>query len=811
MESGPFAFRERGSTMRRFLSMRLVTLIASAVATAGPAQAAAVTVVEQGKPRATIVVARAALNAEAEPKQVYVEATAPNKIAAAAHDLQHYIEKLSGARLPIVADEKDPGGTLILVGKSALTRPFDARIPSGLTPRRNEEGFVIFGEGNRLILAGNDEGPYHGTEYAVAEFLERQGVRWYLPGDFGEVVPHRDTVTYASAEVRQKPDFIMRNWWGTMPAANQRADYRWKIRNKMNPNNPIVLPGDSSFRGLIPPELFKKEPDLFGKTPDGKPDVGMPNLSNPKAAVAFANIIKERFRKNSAENSLGFAPDDGLPRDWNPESLKKNFGFPDQVGRVGVPTEMSVSEEWFAFVNQVAREVHKEFPDRVLTTNGYANRNTPPVGMTIEKDVWVMFAAIWSDTLHAYDNPRSWQTVRQGDMIRRWAQLCPTYLYDYTYIMLASAGTPVPLARKHRHDMPLLKKWGVVGFSDEGRRVLAESGIAPPYLRARMMWNAGLDADLVLDDFFTTWYGPAAKPARAFWEALEKTMEETPLLGHEDRILPYVYTPELVAELGRQVTEAEKLAGQDPYRARVRADRLILEHLRGYLAMTRAEWDCNFAEAVKQADFMLQQRQALHALSPFLFLPDDAKPESGFYYWGIVARKAYYQKLADLTSGKTGQLVAVLPERTDFRTDPRDEGRFAGWFALDWPEKGWQQALTTRPFYDQGYRDEHGYPYLGALWYRFSVDVPADARGKQLRLYAPAVETEAWGWVNRRFVGHRPYHEAYERPNEIDFEVSQAIEPGKRNTIVLRVHTGLGASQAASGLVSRLFLYAPSR
>jgi hypothetical protein len=70
------------------------------------------------------------------------------------------------------------------------------------------------------------------------------------------------------------------------------------------------------------------------------------------------------------------------------------------------------------------------------------------------------------------------------------------------------------------------------------------------------------------------------------------------------------------------------------------------------------------------------------------------------------------------------------------------------------------------------------------------------------------VETEAWGWVNGKYVGHRPYHEAYERPNEIDFDVSQALEPGKKNRIVLRVQTGLGAAQAASGLISRAFLYA---
>ena len=76
-----------------------------------------------------------------------------------------------------------------------------------MTPQRDEEGFLLLCKGDRLVLAGNDEGPYHGTEYAVAEFLNRLGVRWFMPGDFGEVVPKRTTLTVAEMDVRQKPDF----------------------------------------------------------------------------------------------------------------------------------------------------------------------------------------------------------------------------------------------------------------------------------------------------------------------------------------------------------------------------------------------------------------------------------------------------------------------------------------------------------------------------------------------------------------------------------------------------------------------------
>jgi len=152
-----------------------------------------VTIVENGIPKATIVISKSAIGVPTEPTEqtFWYPQPAPNKIAAAARDLQQYIEKMSGAKLPIVGDDQQVSGNLILVGKSAYTKPFDKKIPSGLTPVREEEGFVIIVENNIILLAGNDEPYYHGTEYAVANFLHRQGVRWYMPGEYGEFVPKK--------------------------------------------------------------------------------------------------------------------------------------------------------------------------------------------------------------------------------------------------------------------------------------------------------------------------------------------------------------------------------------------------------------------------------------------------------------------------------------------------------------------------------------------------------------------------------------------------------------------------------------------
>ena len=127
------------------------------------------------------------------PAATIVTAAAPTEnVRTAARELRDYVRKISGADLPITTDAAPPSGPLILVGPSRLTEPMaELKIPSGLTPQLREEGFVLSARADRLVLAGNDAGPYYGTRYAVVELLHRLGVRWFMPGEFGEVVPQR--------------------------------------------------------------------------------------------------------------------------------------------------------------------------------------------------------------------------------------------------------------------------------------------------------------------------------------------------------------------------------------------------------------------------------------------------------------------------------------------------------------------------------------------------------------------------------------------------------------------------------------------
>ena len=92
--------------------------------------------------------------------------------------------------------------------------------------------------------------------------------------------------------------------------------------------------------------------------------------------------------------------------------------------------------------------------------------------MKMNDHLVIQFAALWSCTLHAYDDPHCWQKLRQGQMLKRWCTQCKNvWIYGYNYNLTVSGLTPLPEFTKLQHDFPLMKKWGVIGFYDETQRL----------------------------------------------------------------------------------------------------------------------------------------------------------------------------------------------------------------------------------------------------------------------------------------------------------------------------------------------------
>jgi hypothetical protein len=770
---------------------RLALAVAASLTGSGTAAPKDFVLVQEGRPAATIVLA---------------EKPAENA-RLAAQELQRYVRKMSGAELPIVTDAQAPSTPLILVGQSRLTdKVAGLQIPSGRTASLREEGFVVQCRGDQMVLAGNDEEPYFGTRYAVVELLHRLGVRWFMPGEFGEVVPRKLSGTLAVPEmdVRQRPDFPMRNYWQHGRDQMDAEDREWKIHHKMNPvmQEWFGLPGDSSIRGYLPGKgQFAAHPEWFALRRDGTRDEYMVCMSSTGMISHFVARIKAEARAGKPYSA--FAPDDGMPRCYCGQCQKLANGFDGYGSNDRDPlVEASMSNEWFHFVNAVLDGVNEEFPDHKIATNGYANRDIPPELPVFNRrrNLVVMFANICACTLHAYDDPHCWQMRRQGQMLREWGRLCDkVWLYNYNYTMLVSKFTITPMVHRLRRNIPLLKQWGALGFHDQDEADWMLTGIPTRLVRAALEWDTRSDVDALLDDFYTRWFGRAAALMKAYYDALEAAFANTKVHGHEDVVLNCIYSPALLEKLQNAIGRAEGLAQSEAEKSHMGLERKMFDYLRDYVAMEGAKRQCEFGRAANLAEALVRRQADLNRISPFL----------GYEPYPTYGPDWEAKRLRDLagkTAGSQGKLLAVLPEQARWRSDPFDDGRFERWQDSDFDDSRWRVLLTTKGWETQGLADDGGHSYRGLAWYRQSVDIPKALPGKSVWLCAPAVVNEAWVWVNGKYAGHRLHSMPWSRPQPVELDITALVHAGERNQITFRVLNNVDVF-GASGIYERMFLY----
>jgi len=138
----------------------------------------------------------------------------PESARLGAHELQTYLQKATGVKLPIV-HHYEQGRKYIVVGEQAYTKELGLSLEN-VKP----EGFVIKIVNEDLVLMGRDTGgaalqyrtTQTGTLFAVYDFLEKFcGIRWFMPTELGEVVPPRKTLTVpADLNIKEEPSFMAR-------------------------------------------------------------------------------------------------------------------------------------------------------------------------------------------------------------------------------------------------------------------------------------------------------------------------------------------------------------------------------------------------------------------------------------------------------------------------------------------------------------------------------------------------------------------------------------------------------------------------
>jgi hypothetical protein len=682
------------------------------------AQAPAVEITKDSKPVATVVCEVQPEAAAEAPKGK----TRPGRAArrepageeAAVKVLVDWIEKITDARLPI-ATEAPAGAPAIYVGRAAVKAGLkldDIQSPS-------HEGVRIVVERSRALIAGQSDAA---TLKAVCRFLEALGCRYFMDGPLGEVYPRTATLAAGPMTITERPGLIARQPKGpTWGAALWRA---WNGAGGDSINHA------HAWGRYIGPDLFAQHPEYFAMGRDGQRKPGeWLCTSNPDLRKYFAARVIEAIRAGQVNPSL--SPTDGTgycqcaacKAQDDPKVIEPSTGM------------VSISKRYADFFDDVARQVAKVYPDSILSFYCYADYTQPPaLGRNLSPNLCAFMAPIRYCRLHEIGDPDCPSRLQQISMIDGWAkQASHLGYYNYMY-NLADATLPFFKFTCCKKDFPYLAERGLSAMTLE---VLSNWHIYGPhiYLGVRMAYDPKADADAIMEDYWTKFFGPAAPHMKAYWMGIDAAQGRLKCHSGGFYGLQQIYTPEFLKQCEAALSRAADAARSD----KTFAERVAL-HAEGYKSAVEYQQVCaamargDFPKAKAVFDAMIARIQALADKGY-------ANREYGTSYLERFLGKILAAGVA--ATAPPNKVLAVLPDQWRMTHDPQGQGLERRYHEAAFDDSKWAQAATYSKTLDA-----QGLEQTTVLWYRSPFDVPQ--QHGRLSLFFGEVDGWSEVYVNGR-------------------------------------------------------------
>lgn len=692
-------------TRRRFIATS--SAAGAALTCTAPASAADAPVVlaKDGKAVATIVVA-----AKPPPPKGKKEPTASASTEyGAALLLAEWLMKITGATFPI-AEKAD--GVAIYVGKAAEA----AGLKFADIDSPSKEGVRIVADGARVLIGGQSA---PATFKAVCRFLEELGCRYFMDGPLGEVFPTDPNLSVKSLTISEKPGLLYRN-----PKGPSWMGGYWKAWNGAGGED---FAHSHSWGRYIPKGLFAEHPEYFAQGADGKrKDGDWLCTSNAGARAVFADGVIAAIKAGAKNPSIsppdgrGYCQCDACKEQDDPKLIEPSSGT------------VSVSTRYADFFDDVAKRVAKAHPDSVLSFYVYADYTQPPKRTAkLAPNLCAVIAPIRYCRLHAIGDANCPSRKQQLDMIDGWAGVAHRLgYYNYMY-NLADATMPMFKYTPCKIEFPYLAKKGLSFMTIEVLSNWYLYGLQI-YLSLRMAYDPTLDPAKLMDDYYTKFYGPAAKLMRAYWEQIDAAAAK--LSSHSGGFygLAAAFSDEAHAACRRALEAATVAAGapDGAYAQRVKM------HAAGYFNVISYKAICDFMAAGEYVGAK-EQFDGLTARITKLIEQKQANPEYGTAYLRRFLLKTIEGGV--IATSKPNARIDVLPDRWKFRTDDSTEGD--GKFeTADLDDSKWRLVKTHSATLSQ-----QGLSENTVLWYRTTFRAPASDK---LALVFPEVDGTVSVYVN---------------------------------------------------------------
>lgn len=479
----------------------------------------------------------------------------------AATELQEHLRLATGVTLPIVdAESRGRNVPAFIIGVDGVGDEY----------KKHDEIDIRF-VGRDILLNGHKP---RGPLYAVYEFLERYvGVRWWTSEEM--FIPKVSMLRIEAKDYRYAPKIVCREVFyhgakeGVFASRLRSNGHFTRIKPEYGGKMEIIGWCHTFYQFLPPKKYYKEHPEWYSEI-NGKRLAERHQLC----------LTNEEMRKEFVKVCLGHIkrkPDAGMisvsQNDWHGRCQCKNCLAVEEE-------EGSQSGPLIRFVNQVAEEIEKQYPDFFIETLAYQYTRQAPKKTRPRKNVVIRLCSIEMNFAQTLEQGKDNASFKRD--IEAWSAIAPN-LYIWNYVTnFANYLLPQPNWRGLGPDVRFFEKHNAIGLFEQGDAGCAAGDFVRPrqWILGKLMWNPKLNEKTLMKEFFGAYYGAAGKHLLDYLDWQCDLVEKA---GYNLRCfntsvegwLPST----MLAEALERYRKAEKAVAKDPIlRERVRRERLSLDY-----------------------------------------------------------------------------------------------------------------------------------------------------------------------------------------------------------------------------------------
>ncbi|MCE5322313.1 DUF4838 domain-containing protein [bacterium] len=513
----------------------------------------------------------------------------------AASELKSFMNQMSGIILPYAPDSTDVPEKAILVGNSQALDSLGLDIDF---KDLGEEGFTIKTVGSRIVIAGGRE---RGTMYGVYTFLEMLGCR-FLSADVNKV-PKRTDIVLENIDTTQKPAYEYRRI-GICEADDPIFSARLRCPTKQPDakygGGITYFPFVHSFYSLVPRDIYWDSHPEYYSLIDGKRQKHPTQLclTNPEVLDIAKKTVLEWMRDHPDADIISVSQNDNMSSCQCPKcrAIEQEEGSPAGL--------------MLRFVNAVAEETEKYYPDKLIDTLAYGWTVHPPKITKPRANVRVRLCPIECCETHPYEQCNFKANISFLEDLKGWAKLTDKlYIWHYN-TDFSNYQMPFPDFRELMDSAKLYRKNGVKGIFWQGAYNCGHSelGELRAYLLSKISWNPDVDGEAIIKEFCDDFYGSSGKYIYQYITLLEdKVADENIHMQICEKPTCPCFSPDIIAKSDRLFAKAMSVADSHDILYRVKQAYLPIKYVKLMQPILRKETDGKEAEYEKRIDEFLDE------------------------------------------------------------------------------------------------------------------------------------------------------------------------------------------------------------